>query len=365
MLEINLIASGIAGTVAGAVALTQKRLRSGVRYILAGLSAINIGGGLSGVSAGKQSEVMKCTLAAVTGIIGVSGALQLVQGIKQRSLSQIVKGIVRTCASVAGTALVCSLDSRVIIVAQQACVLGLASSFIGVLGLKDVAKGQYRSGLCKMAVGITGMAAVVLCVHTANQATVLLGLPASTHPKADLPTAESRLSLFLDFHRREIEAICSTKTEVGAWRCLGSGISKVTFGHPGLPGWVIKTPKQNDPWHYSYLNLAKHSEVIEYVRAVADSFNRIYIPKSYELRLNTGCYAVIEEALNLRPYYVRRVEDREAKRQFDVLVGSTGLCDVEPDRPLDAVEIFPHNAGVIIGSNPPVIGIVDFDCIRK
>ena len=63
-----------------------------------------------------------------------------------------------------------------------------------------------------------------------------------------------------------------------------------------------------------------------------------------------------EEMFNLEPYK-GNADQQETKEQFDDFVQAVGLCDMHPK--------ILHNAGILTGTTPPRMGIIDFDCRKK
>lgn len=337
MSAISLILSGIGGTAIGAFQFTKGHIKSSMQSIFLGLSATNIGGRLHGLDSREQGEIMKCALTVATGTVGTLGAIQLKRGIKQRNISEIIKGTTTTVTGIAGTVLAYSLDSRTIIVAHQACVLGLTSSFIGALGFKDLVKGHYHSGLCKMALGIAGIATTVFYVY-------------NSFPTTALENSEQNLFPCIDSHKAEIEEMYKTHEEVGRWKKLGNGISKTVFIHEECPGWVIKISNSNPK------NLRIHHKNLEDIRGIASKFDRISLPESHLYPIENSM-VLVEEMFNLEPYN-ENADQQETIKQFNDFVKAAGLCDMRINTR------YVHNAGILTGSSPPRMGIIDFDCRR-
>ncbi len=334
MSAISLILSGIGRAAIGAFQFTNGHIKSSMQCLFLGLSETNIGGRLHALDSRALGEVMKYALTATTGTMGALGAIQLTKGIKQRNVSEIIKGAVTTVTGIAGTMLVYSLDSRIITVAHQASVLGVTGSFIGVLGFKDLVKGHYRFGLCKMALGIAGVASAVFYVYNSFPATALVN-------------SEQNLFPCMESHYGELEEMYKTDKEVGRWKMLGFGISKTAFTHEKCPGWVIKIAKFHE-------NVRIHHKNLEDIRGIASKFDRISLPKSHLYQTANGV-VLVEELFNLEPYK-GNADQQEAKKQFDDFVQAADLCDVEINT------YYGRNAGILTGTKPPRIGIIDFDC---
>lgn len=153
---------------------------------------------------------------------------------------------------------------------------------------------------------------------------------------------------FAKLHKEEIETLYETKREVGRWKKLGNGNSKIAFTHEDFPGWLIKIPSR-------YPNkLLMHHKNLEDLKGISSKFDRISLPESYLFRTAKG-EVIVEEMFNLKriPQFTND-DQKEAELQFMDFKRTTGLCDLDPKRG--------HNAGIIAGSKPTKIGIIDFDC---
>lgn len=350
MSTLNLMVSGVSETITGAFKFTKGKIqdvRQSIGHIqdvgksiVSGLYGMSLRSGIDG-----NSELLKYSLTAMAGTIGGLGAIQLANGIQQRNVYKIIQGAATTVTGAVGSVLVYSIDSRMIIAAHHASILGATSSFIGILGFKDLVKGHYGSGLCKMVLGIAGVASAIFYVYNAFPATTLL----TQEPEKKIPTKEEDVFPFLESHKKEIEKIYKNPLNiVGKWEKLGNGISKTAFTHEECPGWVFKVP------HFQHLtSITIDHNNLEVFRATASNFDRISLPKSHLYPIENGAI-LVQEMFNLSKYQ-GNLDQLEAKKQFDDFVYATGLCDMNPYEP--------HNAGILTGSTPNKMGIIDFDCV--
>lgn len=337
MSAFNSIFSRLSEPAENAYQLTTSSIKNHLQITFDGLTAVNVAGRIYGCNPKMHGLFMNFTLAGFGFAKCASGLAELAGGIQQKSFSKIVSGTVSALAGVATSVLASHIDSRNIAVAHQAIASGLISSFIGVHGLKEIEKGNTRSGLCKIALGIAGIAGSALYAYHSY-------IFFSTKP---LPS-EHQLFPFLESHKSEIEEMYQTRRQVGQWEKLGQGMSKLTFTHIDSPEWVIKVPAQGNNE-----NIMKHHLNLEYSRSFADKFDRIILPESYLYSTAKGD-VLVEEILEIQPYLFKQ-DQREAFVQLNELLKITGLCDIAP--------AMAHNAGIVVGTIPPKMGIIDFDCI--
>lgn len=360
MSAIHSMVSGIGGMVTGAFNFTKGKMQEAGqsighiqdigKSIFLGLCGVSLRGGIRGLDAETNGEVMKYSLTAMAGMMGGLGAIQLTKGIKQRNVYEMIQGAATTATGVAGSLLVYSLDSRIIIAAHQASILGATSSFIGVLGFKDLMKGRYGSGLCKMALGIAGVASAVFYVYHAFPATTLVTTEPelAKEPEKNIPIKEEHLFSCLEPHKKELEKMYKNPHQnLGQWKRLGAGQLKFTFTHEECPGWVVKIPRGQ--W---LKGITEDYENLESMRSMASKFDRISLPKSHLYPIENGA-VLVQEMFNLERFQ-GTVEQQETKTQFDDFARAAGLCDVYPR--------LAHNAGILTGSTPPKMGVIDFNC---
>jgi hypothetical protein len=336
-------AVGIGGTILGALDLINGRILKGAKTLFLGMTATNLGGRFQGLDPNSHSTLMKCALGAGTVAVGVQGALRLASAVKQKSVAEIIKGAIQTTTGIAGTAFVYSLDSRILVIAHQASVIALSSSFIAKLGFNDLVKGRYLPGLCKILLGMGGIASAGYYAYRAYSECI---------PKDTL--SEDQIA-FLEAHKAEIEELYQFKTPSGTWALLGKGASKKAFAHPDLPGMLIKIPNggyrtknDEDDLRLDYTNL-------EQIRSIAAPFDRIALPESH-LYTTPKRIMIVEQRFDLVDY--KTVPDcsdkQEAMKQFHAFIAAAELCDIDPTGN--------HNAGIISQTTPLKIGIFDFDC---
>lgn len=235
--------------------------------------------------------------------------------------------------------------------------IALLSAFTTKLGFFDLAKGRYRPGLCKILLGIGGMAIAGYYVYnTCIQ-------EESALPKESLLSEEDALSkdqiTFLRAHKEEIEEMYARKTPVGNWSCLGQGRSKLAVVHHDFPGMLIKIPA-NVQGHRKNRGeddlLLNHMHLKE-VLPIAALFDRIAIPKSHLYKVSKDGLMIVEQRFNLADLTAvpNSPGKQKAIEQFNAFQKATHLDDLDP--------YSGHNAGIILPKTDPLkIGIIDFDC---
>ena len=203
-------------------------------------------------------------------------------------------------------------------------------------------KEKHRFGLCKIALGVIGIASIAFYVYNSFPATKSIFF-------------EPDLS-FMESHKEEIQELYKTNLEVGRWRKLGNGISKIAFTHEEYPGWVVKVPQQSNYNVWDKENVIRiHHENLEDIREIASQFDRISLPESYLYPTENGV-VLVEEMFNLESCNIN-IDQQKTIMQFEHFVEVARLCDINPYNK--------HNAGILVNTTPPKIGIIDFDCRQK
>lgn len=328
---------GMGGTISGALNISKGRVLEGSKGIILGMAATDLGGRLHGLDPISHANLMKGTLCTGTAAAGFQGAFRLARGMAEASILEIIKGTIQTTACIGGTFILHSLKSRAITTGFEVSAMAVSGSLIAKIGLCDLAKGRYRTGLCKVLLGLGGIAGAGYYVY-------------SSYQQQPLP---SDLMAFLETHKTEIEGLYEDELS-GKWSEFGRGASKKTFAHPDLSGMLIKIPSRANG--YRTLtgdgDLRMHHANLEEIRSIASQFDRIALPESHLYSTSKGL-AIVEQKMDL--FKTTGVdEEKEALDQFYAFKQAAHMCDLAPE--------MAHNAGLIQQTNPPKIGIIDFDC---
>jgi hypothetical protein len=339
---ITTTAFGLGLNIRGSLDLINGRILSGTKEVLLGMISTNLGGRFLGLNSKSHSKLMKCSLGAGTVAVGMQGALRLGNGVKQKSVAEIIGSGIQTAVGIAGTAFIYSLDSRMIMIAHQASVIALPSTFIVKLGFQDLANSRYPQGLCKILLGIGGVASAGYYVYS----------------EYFHHTLSADQIAFLEANEEEIEDMHKYGGPSGNWDELGKGVSKKAYVHPDFPGMLIKIPRCRVGIRGSTGedDLRIHHRNLEQIRPIAAAFDRIVLPESHLYTTMSGKLMIVEQKLNLvRLNDVSWGPDRtEAEDQFNAFEEASGLCDLNLR--------FNPNAGMIPDTFPQKIGIIDFDC---
>ncbi len=278
------------------------------------------------------------------------GLCRLASGVKQKSAAEIIKGGIQTAMGIAGTAFVYSLDSRIIVSVHQASAIALSSSFVAKLGYHDLVKGRYRPGVCKILLGIGGIASAGYYVYSTC-------IHQDTLSDIYQDTLSADQIAFLEAHKAEIEQMVQEKEPSGNWTELGTGASKKAFVHPDFPGMLIKMPVSEvgfrgttgeDDLRIDYANLKQ-------IRSIAAAFDRIVLPESHLYSTSKGLM-IVEQRFHFADFFTvsDSPDKKEAMNQFYAFEKAADLCDLHPK--------YEHNAGIIFPTTPAKIGVIDFDC---
>lgn len=336
---------GVAKTLQGFFSLGQGRIQQGVQRVFLGMSVTNLGGRALGLSPTSHANLMKYILGVgAATAVGARAAECVWDGIQQKSPVKIIKGILQTTVmGTVGCLYINSLDAKIIVVAHQAALVVLSSSYIGKLGVQDLANGHYTSGAFKLLTAIGGIAAAGFYFYHA-------GINPSTLAPEELAFVES--------HKSELEYMYDHKEAVGNWELFGKGASKTVFTHPDLPEMLVKIPNsQKGFWGITGDDdLRRHYNALEEIKPITEKFNLIVLPQSHLIEMNQGVL-LVEQKLHTVNYdsIPQNAEWLAAVNQFTEFVDAAGICDAHLRDD--------HNAGFIAdATNGLRIGVFDADC---
>lgn len=346
----GVLAFGIKETIQGPIEIGEGNFRKGLNKTLIGLTATNLGSRWMGFGGGLHQELMKYSLCLGTAAVGVRGFCNFANGIKNRSKFQVVEGIAQAAMGLAATVYLDSLSSKVLLVAQQTFLLVMTSCWISKSGLSDLTQRQYKKGVYKILLGMSGIGCAGYYVYSE--------LFFKNYGWRSEPLTPDEMG-FIKNHTSEIEELYTHQKPVGQWRKIGSGVSKAAYQHPQLPGYLIKVPTNADSYWYHRDNDAEtHYKILQNIQAQfkqAD-FPHIVLPNCHLVNTTKGTL-VVEQMFDTTPYFSvpdsqqKHVAETELRRFLE----KNNICDIHISAD--------HNAGIIKGTErDPKIGIYDFDC---
>ncbi|EKE07865.1 MAG: hypothetical protein ACD_17C00491G0001 [uncultured bacterium] len=300
----------------------------------------------SSLDLNTRAEFMKYTLGASMAVYGVQGALRLAKGV-QTSVMEVIKGGLQAAAGVAGTAFIHSLNASVINTAHEGAHLALASAYVAKFGIGDLVKGCYGSGLCKLLLGIGGIACAAYYVYN----TCFPALPIAH--KSDLSKEQMA---FLKAHHAEIDQMYDKKAPCGKWRQQGRGLSKIALEHPEFPGMLVKIPA-SDCGYRTDDDLKLDSENRLAIESIARKYGNITLPQYTLWKTQQGPIIITEKLTLVAASDVPdSTEKQNVIEQFNQFQFESRLCDLDLEGP--------HNAG-FLADQPLQIGVIDYDCRHK
>ena len=235
---------------------------------------------------------------------------------------------------VVSTAAIASLDHKVIARARDILTVGGISCALIWRGYK---KEHGNVGFCG-ALGLiwTG----IMVYHTFQDLTY------SSAQGLSLQQCKS----FVDSHKDELNQICKTKAEIGDWKRIGAGGSKIAFTHPEFPQAIIKIPKDSFS-RFTAADLQAHFSNIEHAKNIVSEnrYQYIALPDSHLVEMDKG-NVLCETKFEFRDRISYIDCWINAKIELYDFLQKSGFCDIN---------LFGHNAQFLKGSCN--IGIYDFD----
>lgn len=352
---------GMGGTVLGCHDISEGKFWQGVQKTFLGLTATNLGARSIGFDHFSTQELMKDSILIGASSVTIKGATNFILGGIQKNKDQMIKGLAQGILGATGYA-INNLDAKVILVAHQATLLAFTSLYISKSGLDDLSQGNYKKGICKIFLGVAGLACASYYVY--NEILLSYRETESFYPTS----LNFEQNAFLSKHKSEIEQIYTkniyNRTEIGNWKKVGEGATKYTYEHPDLSNNIVKFPncwcsdrKNNNDIciQMDYKYLRKAQKII-----LGQKFPHIKVPAATLVKTSKGL-TLFEQKFDLIDF--NSIPDGPSKKaaltELTSFMGQSGLCDV----PLSLV----RNAGFLKGTEKdPTIGVYDFDCnIRK
>lgn len=336
--------AGLAATTKGVMDVASGDVLRGSKIIWYGATSVGCYSSMRGFDPVKITQA-----AAAFGLtmVGVEGVKNLANAVKHLNVKDILYSGLQVGTSAAGAAIVYSLDQKTLMAAYQALGIALPSIAMARMGIDDLVQGHQGKGMCKIMVGLGGIASAGYYAY-------------NTYAYQDLgsQTLSADQVAFLESHKSEIEQMYQSHKAAGNWTELGKGVSKQAFTHPELPDLIIKIPGDQTVGPLTFggdWNLQQHHANLEQLKPLAAEFDRVVLPTSHLYPTSQGLL-VVEQKLNLNnmPSNPTDADMQATIRQFEAFHSQASLCDLHP--------YSGHNAGILSQTNPPLVGIIDVDC---
>lgn len=348
--QVGVMGFGFSEIIRGSIEITKGNIRSGLQKTFTGLIGTHLGSRWMGFGDGLHQELMKYSLCVGTAAIGATGFCNFDSGIINRNKSKIIQGIAQIVIGISATAYLDALNSKVVLVAHQAILLTIASYWISKSGLSDLTQHQYKKGICKILLGLSGIGCAGYYVYSE--------FFFQNYPWIPLPPDETG---FITNHTSEIEKMYTHQTPTGRWQHIGSGVSKASYKHPELPGYIVKIPTSSTPFRrqFSFCNDAEaHYNNLQDLRAgfSQTAYPHIILPNSHLVSTAHGPVGV-EQMFDTVDYFSfpDSQQKQDAEKELNSFLGKYEVCDVTLS--------LNHNAAFIKGTeHDPKIGIYDVDC---
>lgn len=336
--------AGIGATAKGVLDVANGDILKGSKVVWYGTTSIGCYSSMRGFD---PIKITQGAFALGLTVVGVDGIKSLARGVRQLDVLEILRGSLQIASSAAGAAIVYNLDSKTLLAAYQALGIALPSLTMARMGVNDVLEGNHGKGLCKIVVGLGGVASAGYYAYNTY-----------AYQESESNTLSPDQIAFLEGHKNEIEEMYTSHKSVGNWTKLGSGVSKQAFAHPEIPDLIIKVPGSDGlgTWNLGgEWNMRQHHANMEELKPLAASFDRVVLPTSHLYQTSQGVM-IVEQKFNIRgiPYETTDADMQRTMAQFDAFQEQASLCDLNP--------YVGHNAGILSTTQPPVIGVIDVDC---
>jgi hypothetical protein len=330
---------GSCQTIFGISNIYQGNVLNGMKNTLIGMNLSELGYAL--IRPVGTPPLTKISLGVNHVVEVAKGLVNVVQGIRKRSFDQTCRGTAQMAFGVACTATIASLDDDMFIRARIIVMLSMAavSSAIAWRGVKEFAND--RKGIGKTILGVAGFAVTAYMVY--NLYKDLTWRSYSPDGTPSLQQCES----FVQSHKDELNQIYETRGEIGGWKKIGEGWSKIALIHPESPHIMIKIPNRLGRTSDDMLLQFNNIQNARYI-ALINKYQHIAIPDSHLIRIEKG-NVLCETKFEFDHEYADECRQAATIELNDFL--KTGkFCDIG----------LRHNAGFLKGSCN--LGIFDFDC---
>jgi len=356
----------IFGIFSGPLAILNGDISQGGLQTLYGLTSINLTGMYFQADEERLGRIMKNALLIGISTSTISLISNLRHSVKERNCMQILKDVFKGASGIVAVVAINALDSKVILVAQQAFFLFFTAKQIFLYGYHHSQKKNMDS---ETAFVLNIFISLIAGAYVYDELFDKQRLPTPCFP---YNTPNHEQNIFLAKHQLELEYIYNiTKTGVAEnpnfpeitiknssqWHKLSEGTSKAVYTHPDLPNSVIKMANQMGSFRCDtndlethYANLQKAGYLVN--RSV---IHHIKTPKTVLINTPQGPI-VIEEKFECSGYnQFKSSLKNNAESNFTAFRRITDLCDFNLESN--------HNACFLKDTeNNPQIGIYDFDC---
>lgn len=346
--------SGVTATIQGPIAISEGSFRRGLTETFMGLTLINWGARCLNIGGSLRQGILKYSLLGGIAAVARGGISRCFSGYKNKNYLQMIKGTAQAALGLVGSAYIASVDSKVIAALQESLLFALPSGYVAYSGVGDVVHKRYVKGVCKVLLGGCGVACSAYYFYSSQLS------PEHVYHQMIASGAQMppEVNDFLQAHQSEVSAMNQDKYQTGDWERLDSGVSKIVYTHPELPGYIVKIPLENE----SYWG-GRESDIILHIRNAVDArkiieanhYSHIAIPQSY-LTLLIGTPIAVEEKFDFVPFWSVSggLETDRALHELRDFLDKAEICDVDV--------YINHNAGFLKDTETPKIGVFDLDC---
>lgn len=336
---------GSGQTIYGVCSTYQGNILDGVKHALIGMNFMKLGYAL--YSTVPTSDLMKLSLCVNNLAMVAQGPGNVYQGIHDQNLVQAVKGVAQVVFGVLATAVIVSLDDKVI---SRACSIATCIGLSVSNGLH--CKEKFAGGKKHEKVEALFNFLISLALTTYVVYDIYKGLNCTPYPHSQRALSQQQCESFIQSHQDELNQIYETKSASGNWTQLGVGRSKLAFVHPELPHGIIKIPTEkqfrtDDDLKLQFDNIQYAKNIV-----VDNKYQHILIPDSHLVPFKTR-HILCETKFEFDPY-PSFDSSREGWGELSDFLQKGRFCDIN-------LWLW-HNAAFLNGGSD--IGVFDFDCRR-
>ena len=326
---LGTVLTGIHEMVQGMGYLAEGKLQKATQEFFFGMAHLNV----------PSNEILtKWSLLTGTLATVEQGSKKCMRGFSELNLDQIIKGIAQSTLGLSGSFLIAYADAKTVQEITQVALLTATSGVYVVNGVREIANGKYKKGVCEALLGLSGLALSISHIY-------------ETYKFTEVLTPSEYIEQFAFKHREEIDFIQRANRGVGNWKVLGRGKSKVTYIHPELEKYVIKFPLKDDSALQDEFNYNYVAREI----CIKKEYLHLDIPESYLIDSPRG-EILVQRKLHfaLNEYGLSTMQgSKVAIKELFNFCREGKFCDILPAT----------NAMYLKGTeNDPIFGIFDFDC---
>ncbi len=319
----------------------------GINRVFFGLAAADLGARLMSISETFHQKIMHTTLLASAAFVAVKGGVNVVRSSAEKNIDLRLLGIAQMAGGIAANYFLQGVKAKIVAVLHEAILISLIGGFISSLNLKEFGE---RGKILSCVGGVIGAG-----YH------IYQGLVEQVfriNPKINAFLNDHKINAFLNDHIEEIEKMFRDKSETEDWSVLGSGVSKIAFTHPDLPGFLIKIPRYSKSfWGYAESDVEANFEKLKEAQSLvqANNYRHIVIPQSELFKTKEG-FVALEEKFEIVSYdlVADDLEKANAKMELKDFLVNGKYCDIYIEEN--------HNCGFLKNKKTPQIGVFDLDC---